>query len=37
MRPDLRRYVGVCMSCQNGKPATGTLAMEPLPRWWVAK
>lgn len=90
-RPDLRRYVGVCLSCQHwqidvrpgaisdlggwreamqaiawdhsrhllecpgaggrikfdgrwveppkmqdGKPATGTLALEPLPRWWVA-
>jgi hypothetical protein len=91
-RPDLRRYVGVCMTCDHwqvdvrpgaisdlggwlpamkaigeahsehvwhecpngggrvkfagqwaepprmasGKPADGTLALHPLPRWWVA-
>lgn len=22
---------------QSGKPADGTLAMMPLPRWWVAR
>lgn len=99
-RPDLRRYVGVCLTCnawqvdvrpgaisdlggwqeamraigeahaahigstrnpdpdqcvgaggrvkydgqwvdpplmKSGKPADGTLALEPLPRWWVAR
>ena len=91
-RPDLRRYQGVCLSCEHwqvdirpgavsdlggwlpamqeiarahaahladecpnpggrirfegswveppkmnsGKPAEGTLALEPLPRWWVS-
>jgi hypothetical protein len=92
-RPDLRKHVGVCMTCEHwqvdvrpgaisdlggwleamraigeahhehirdecanaggrvkfagqwaepplmesGKPADGTLALHPLPRWWVAK
>jgi len=91
-RPDLRRYVGVCMTCEHwqvdvrpgaisdlggwreamrtigeahvdhinaecvnaggrvkfagqwaepptmgdGKPASGTIALHPLPRWWAA-